>query len=139
MQILLWKPQTWPKTRSCSKRPPQCWPKPTPPSRTFSACCKAKRNATLRCKTIKKDRSAARGPVWFSGVYSNPCTAILTAFLTIRQALSEFNKLNNGLNKNLRFSSPSAFDCGVSRCCKRPCARSRRNFKLTIQWTSRLK
>ena len=42
------------KTRSCSKRPPRCWPKPTHPSRTFSACCKAKRNAKLRCKTIKK-------------------------------------------------------------------------------------
>ena len=55
------------KTRSCSKRPPRCWPKPTHPSRTFSACCKAKRKAKLRCKTINIDRSAARGPVLFCG------------------------------------------------------------------------
>ena len=75
MQILLWKPQTWPKTRSCNKPQPRCWLRPMPPSRTFSACCKAKRNAKLRCKTIKKKT----GPQHAGLFCFNPMRLLLSA------------------------------------------------------------
>ena len=92
MQILLWKPQTWPRTRSCSKPQPRCWPRPTPPSRKFSACCNTKRNAKLSCKTIKKDRSAVRGPVWLSSICLDACKLSKSFHHLI--FLSQFPRLN---------------------------------------------